>query len=531
MKWSARAELLGEEVPVLSINVAYALDTLPTASLVLAVGREPTSNEEAKAVEAFLDARPYSSVKIYIKGETEMDSPRDDPGFPFDEEVMIFDGYLEGVAYETRRTPAGGSVSLVAHCVGWLAALGGSVSSVQTNTVKGPGGFDEIANFGPEAGVLDVTTTYGVAVEGVVTNMWTDFVKPLFREIAGDDNVWGESSNQSALAALDRMDNSSGVSQDADTSLIFPLGQIDVPTEFVQQYLLETLARTIYNQWRDKDMWSVMVLLADQFRFAIVPIIDSAYCAAVFPTLGGEIYTLIELDEYHHIQYRADAQANVTRLAVVDAYGATSNPRDPEVKISGVVGLYQIEDVLETGDETVGLTREIGAPGWLLPLTTVGKLTRISIGGDALGIPDAVNPGAFVEEPDEQYNEIYSNYITSELGDNYARLLLENLFFRRRAGTLTGRFRLDIAPGSTIAIQVINDKFSDEGATPREIVAMVTRVTLKMDAGSYSGTGSADTTLELSHIRSQDEHDDDRLVSVEHPIFETRFVGTKLWFD
>lgn len=531
VKWSARAELNGEELPIVSLSVTYALDSLPSAALVIAIGREPTSGQEAKAAEAFLDAQPYSSVKIYIKGETEMDSPRDEPGFPFDEDVMIFDGYLEGVAYETRRTPAGGSVSLVAHCIGWLAALGGSASSTQTNTVKGPGGFDEIANLGPKAGVLDVTTTFGIDAGGAVTNIWSDFVKPLFIEIGNDDNVWGESDNQSALDALDRMDNASGLSGDADTSLVFPVAKIGTDSEIVQQFLVEVIARTVYNQWRDKDMWSVMVMLANSFKYSIVPLIESAYCAPVFATLGGPVYTLIELDEYHHIKYKADAQANITRLAVVDAYGMTSNPRDPEVKVSAVVGLYQIEGSLNPGNKTLGLTREFAAPEWLLPLTSVGKLTRKSIGGDKLGIPDAVNPAAFVEEPDAQYNEIYSNYVTSELGDDYARLMLENLFFRRRAGMLTGRFRMDVAPGSTVAVQVINDKFSDADSTPREIVAMVTAVTLNMDGGSFESTGNAETTFQLSHIRSKEEHEDDRLTSTQHPIFQTKFLGTKLWFD
>jgi len=531
VKWSARAELLGEEIPIVSLSVTYALDSLPTAALVLAIGREPTSNQEAKAAEAFLDAQPYSPVKIYITGETDMDSPRSEPGFPFDEEVMIFDGYLEGVGYESRRTPAGGSVSLVAHCVGWLAALGGSASSTQSNTVKGPGGFDEIANLGPKAGVLDVTTTYGVAVEGIVTNMWSDFVKPLFIEIGNDDNVWGESDNQSALDALDRMDNAAGLSGDADTSLVFPVAQTNLSSELVKEFLLEHVGKLVYNQWRDKDMWSVMVMLANDYKYSIVPLIDSAYCAPVFATLGGPTYTLIELDEYHYIKYKADAQANVTRLAVLDIYGTTSNPRDPEVKVSAVVGLYQIEGSLTPGNKTLGLTRELSAPQWLLPQTTVGKLTRVSIGGDKLGIPDAVNPAAFVEEPDEQYNEIYSNYVTSELGDDYARLMLENLFFRRRAGRLTGRFRMDIAPGSTIAVQVMDDKFSDSGATPREMVGLVTAVTLNMDAGSFEGTGNAETTLQLSHLRSQEEHKDDRLTSTQHPIFQTKFLGTKLWFE
>jgi hypothetical protein len=500
------------------------------------VGREPGNNQEAKAADAFLKAKPYTSVKIYIKGETEMDSPlgKEEPGFPFDEDVMIFDGFLESVGYATRRTPGGGTISLAAYCVGWLSGLGGSSASTQANTVKGPGGFDEIANLGPENGIFDINNTFGVDTSGLVSNLWEDFVKELFKAIAEEPKVWGEASNQSAVDALQRMDNSAGLSDQADTALVFPVARADISEDIVKEFLLDHVGRVIYSDWRNSDFWTALTELANDFKFSIIPLIDTAYCAPVFPTLGGEVYTTIGADEYHEINYKSWSQANVTRVAVVDVFGTTSVSRDSEVKVSAVVGLYELEGSLNPGgesDKTVGLTREYAAPRWLLPLASIGKFTRVSIGGDKIGIPDAVNPEAFVEEPDEAYNKIYSNYITSELGDDYARLLLEDLFLAKRHGTMAGRFRLDIAPGSTIAVEVIGDKFSDAEAEPLTLVGVVTSVVLNMDAGSYDGTGKAETRFTLSHIRTADEHADDRITSAQHPIFETRFVGTKLWFD
>lgn len=529
VRWSAKAEIDGTEVPIAWLEVHYTINELPEAQLGLTVGRDPMSGEEAAAVDIFLKARPYTNVKIYIKGETEMDSPQSDPGFPFDEDVLVFDGYLEGVNYQSRRTPAGGSVSVSASCVGWLAALGGSVSSTQTNTVKGPGGFDEIANLGPNIGVFDIYNTYGVDATGIISNLWVDFIKEMFLEMTGDDNVWGETDNQSAKVALERMDNVSGLTNDANTALVFPVARAGVSEEVVKEFLLEQIGRVVYSKWREHDMWTVLNIMATEFKFGIVPIIDSAYCAPIFPSIGGAPYKSIGADEYFAISYNANAQANVTRLAMIDIYNSTSNPRDPEVKVSGVIGLYSVDGSLNPGDNSVGLTRQLAAPLWLVASSSIGEYTRISIGGDKLGIPDAVNPTAFSETPDEQYNELYSNYITSQIGDDYAKLYLQSLFFANRNGQMSGRVRLDIAPGSLISVDVINDKFSDSSAQPSKIYAVVPKVVVRVDSGSYGSTGAAETRFMLSHIRSETEHNDDRLTSQRHPIYDTRFVGTKLW--
>jgi hypothetical protein len=534
VKWSAYAELDGAEQPISGLRIEYKLDTLPSAQILLTVGREPTSNKEAGTVEAFLQAKPYTKVKIYIKGETEMDSPKgsSDPGFPYNEDVMVFDGYLQGLTYRSRRTPVGGStVSLVANCVGWLAALGGSVSSTQTNTVKGPGGFDEIINLGPGGAAFDVSSTFNVDARGVITDLWLRYLKEMFIAMTATEqkNVWGGTSNDAAFEALQRMDNygplSGNTGGSTELPLEFPISRMGIDAKYIQKFLVDQLGQTIYGMWRNHDMWTVLTTLADDFKFTIIPLIDTAYCAPVFPTLSEEPMKTIGADEYYSIDYEADAQSNFVRLAVVDNTGSTSNPFATGARVSAVIGLYEIANVLE------GLTKEISAPSWLTIVSSNGVLTRKSIGGDKLGIPDCVNPDAFSEKPDDNYDEIYSNYVTSEIGDDYAQLALQALFLGLRLGTLSGRFRLDIAPGSTIAIEVVNDKFSTPDAEPALIYAIVTGVRLELNAGSFQGTGNAGTTFSISHIRSKDEHENPDLTAREHPIYRARFVGVPLWFE
>jgi hypothetical protein len=95
VKWSGYAEVGGERIEIAQLVITYALDSIPMASFTPVVGRNPRTGEEQKAIDSLLDAEPYVEVKIYVKGETEEDSPqgKDTPGFKYDEDQLVFDGY------------------------------------------------------------------------------------------------------------------------------------------------------------------------------------------------------------------------------------------------------------------------------------------------------------------------------------------------------------------------------------------------------------------------------------------------------
>ena len=75
VKFSARAELKGEEIDITGFDITYGVNSIPTATIYPTIGREPTNNKEAKAVEVLLKAQPFTSVKIYATFETDKDNP------------------------------------------------------------------------------------------------------------------------------------------------------------------------------------------------------------------------------------------------------------------------------------------------------------------------------------------------------------------------------------------------------------------------------------------------------------------------
>jgi hypothetical protein len=199
-------------------------------------------------------------------------------------------------------------------------------------------------------------------------------------------------------------------------------------------------------------------------------------------------------------------------------------------RLSAVVGQASADDVSVIAYEGVAI--RVNAPDWLGSEPMVGELTKVSLGKNQIGIPDAISPASFQYTPtdEEDYPKIFNTFIRSEMGDAYARLVLLDYMLKDRSGTITGRFRTDISPGSTIAVEVIGGgKFSATTGDPRYLYGLVEAVTLNMNGGS-GGTGSASTSLILRNVMTAQEHDGYLGILTEdrHPIFDAAFVGAKL---
>jgi hypothetical protein len=533
VKWSAYATIGGSRIDITGFRLKYGLGAIPEAVFYPTVGTEPRSQKEAKAVEALLEARPYTAIEIYVKGETKMDSPQgaQTPGFPYNEYVKVFEGYYQGVGYQSQRSPAGGSVRLTGTAAHWLTGLTGTSSKTKLNAVKGPGGFAEVANIGAGPGLFDVKSLISAAPGSAASDLWVEFIKLLFYEITDNPNVWGESDNNSALAALDRMDDPSVFTGKADNSLVISTELAGgVPDEMLIRLYTDGIAYPLFKLWQQGSLWSALQIIAEEFGFTVVPLIDTATCAPVFGALGGEPFVTISANEYSDCFLDAATPALVTKLVLTG--GLATSPYAAEPIINAVMGIASSEDAwVGPGAAVRGITITRDAPGWLKGEVTIGKLTRSSLGGDPGIIPDAVNPDANAEAPDYDYQKQFNNYLTSDLGDRVAQTMLFNLMLASRRGWVSGRFRLDVCPGSTVKMQVIDDKFSKFNDDPKYVYGLVNSVDIEMSAGGAGSTGHAATRFNLEYLRTAQEHEGfgGYLTSEEHPVYETKFVGAKLW--
>lgn len=529
VRFSAYAELNGERIDIAGLLVDYALNQIPTASIYPTVGREPENNKEAKAVDKLLAAQPFTPIKIFAKFETDKDNPSDDPGFPIDEDVLLFDGYITGVVYQTSRNPAGGWVSLVAGAMGWLAGLRGTSAQTAKSTVKGPGGFAELANLNNgKSSIFNVKQAFAAGVSGIPIDLWKEFIKPFFNEITKTKSVWGDSPNTSAVSALKRMDKPdfSG----AAAMLPFQFGENADDINIVGEFFGQDIGNHIFKLWRRANLWDALLSIGQDFGFSVVPLIDTASCVAVYPALNGEAHRYITTNDYNKISL--DVKTSMKIVKVVVAGTISSSPFSPTPITSVIVGMHSAEAAwADPALGTFGQTLVLPAPPWLTAMTPIGTITRDSVGSDKLLIPDATNPTANVKAPETNYQEFFNRYLTSDLGDRYAQTLAQALLFADRSGTLTGRFRLDISPGSLVKVQVIDDKFSEERASEKAVFGMVHAVKLELNAGRDGAVGMASTQFNLKFIRTAQEHElaGTALTSPVHPLYNTRFTGVKLW--
>lgn len=534
VRWSAYATLGGTRIAIAGFKLNFNLNGIPEATIFPTVGRTPTGLE-AKAVDALLNTQPYTPIEIFVRGETEMDSPqgKQAPGFPYNDDVKVFRGFYQGVGYQSLRSEAGmGNVRLTGSATHWLTGLTGTSSKTKVTAVKGAGGFAEVANIGKVPGLFDIKAAVAAGPDSAEADIWTGFTKPFFYALADSPDVWGGRDNTSALDALDDMDDVNVFEAEgpADNSLIIPVTLAPgVPEDMLVRFYSKSIAEPLFSAWRRQNLWEALGVIAGEFGFKFVPLIDTATCAPVFGALGGDPFATIGADEYYDCFIRANTPTMITKLVLTGGVRMGDSPYATEALVSTIVGIASAEEIWDS--PVNGITVNEPAPLWLINEVTIGPLTRESLGGEPGIIPDAVNPEANVKAPAYDYQERFNNYLTSEMGDRVAQTRLFNSLLEHRTGWIKGRFRLDICPGSTIRVQVIDDKFSKFNTNPQHVYGLVQGVEIEMSAGDAGSTGRASTKFTLGFVRTAKEHEDyDGLITAEkHPVFDSKFVGAKLW--
>ena len=554
VKCSAYAKLGGEEVDITGFEAVYELNQVPSIKIFPTVGKDPSSGKEAEAVSKFLAATQYTELQVFAKFETELDNPESgDPGFPYDTDVKIFDGYVLGCSYVAATAGGVGALQLECTGAGWLAGLGGTdVNSVGT-TLKGPLGWTELANptaeKGGKPGVFDINAPL-IAREPTfaIEDLWVGYVKEVFYLILNNERVWGDTPNDPGKDALDRMDKQEIFKSPTSTGVLkLEFGRGNVDDETLAQYLAQQVSKVLFSTWRSAggSLWDALLELARIFKFKVVPLIDTAGCCPVYGPLSGDPYKTITTADYTSINIltggkatsgkAGDRQLVVMQYAVVGSMDKQSSTRSKTPKIEGLIGSYSLRAA--KAGFTNGQSIVVQAPMWLAAEAPIGRRSRQSLGEKFL-IADAANPDALTKEPEDDWNQIYNDIIKSELGDNYAQTLLQEANLSGRAGGLQGRFRLDISPGSMIRFEVIDDKFASESEDPQYMYGLVNSVKLILKSGGQgAASGTASTVFGLQYVRTQEEHEFGEITNPTHPYWGegttsgVKFLGTKLWTE
>ena len=545
----------GKEVPVAQFSMTYGLNAIPVATALIALGRDARTGVASSIYNLAALLKQMVEVRVEIRGSLGDWSPEGSGGvrkkWPGGTHIL-FVGYVSGVSY--RRSL--GRVSLVLNMKNQLVDL--TMSSGGSADVVPGAPHDLMMPFGTEgAGGKVIGTAAGKFTSELPDDLDTDFSKGILKSLhkLSQDNqlqvhkAWCdglsppinmkfERENDRAARAIGGVGDWLGIANyetiagkksgeytdagggpDKSFSMPYPLQIHKAGREHTAQRMGDVIAASMAGT----SMWSMLIgALLPEFGVGIVPLAQSAIVAPIIP-MNKNSYKTIQPSEYADFNLKTLSTRPLYGVAVMGNY-STATLAKTKNDNKQCVGETFVATAADDSPANDGMWMFVPAPRWMDDWTNfdpdaldgkegAGVVKMLSKPShDAEGIDDE----AVSRDPDSE------TFDWNNVMKQYARMVYAANALRGREGTILGKLRFDISPGSTI---LINSKGSlpsdgtDSLAIP--LYALVARVTVSINAEQ----ASANTSFELTNIRNEPENasSDGRFSMDTHPFFEENF--------
>lgn len=528
----------GTEMDVVRFGADYQLNTIPTGSIQLALGRRMDTLAPHPIHEKVKSLRNKKPVKVFAQftAHGRQGDPPANAEDPADgETVLVFDGYTTGPGYERMTAGAGYSIGME----GWLADLNFSSAISKASHPSNPAdlAFPTVmrllnpslaASTGPSGGMTGPSLASVFLGPAVTVDFWGTGMKKWFEALAAKDHLAdlggplaqalgaGGGTNDQALAALARM----SAGDLGSPALAFDLSGAGAAQQHIVRRIVTQLSEMTLETVAGSTMWDNLVAMANDFMFAVVPGVERAAVVPYNPVLRDP-YKTIFATEYDAVQLAGDMPRI---LRAVGLFGDKMMDGGPPIQGQPVpFAQIGIGGWFEPNGSNGGQVILRQAPGWLAGVCPELYLEARSSPAD-LVVPTGPNPaapaGAAPAAPPADVLVGLSSVINRFAQAVYA---LEVLKFRR--GSLTGKFRLDIAPGSAVKVETAAERFiGEKDEFGQELYATVTGVSLFADSEAQK----ASTTFALAHHRAPDENTAEATSMARHPLYSTLWKGGPL---
>lgn len=511
------ATIGGAPVPVSAVHVDFALNTIPAATLNVPLGVDALRGGTAFPLGTLAGASVEMPVVVTCAIATTGDGVPV-PSGPF----TLFQGVFSG--YGFHRGPSGASLRISARH--WLGALDSASALSRYSQPSNPADYTMSAIVPQGAGAVSrplyaSLSDYGGAItqSNLQADMWMRAARPYFEKLVQADaglkvpelniDIAG-GANPAALAALAATWSYPGLA-------LAPAIQDEASTLMADHMERLLLNGAIVNH----TIWAVLVgRLAPEFGVALVPRVRDALVVPFVPTLNQPHATV-----FANAYYAADIQGAVPRpLRAVGilggaGFGSGADGRPAGDAPLGVQGWYANP---KAPNGTVLIER---APGWAERLiSTADANAPVAAGAQGRAVATANDPAA-AGAPAPENRQIRRNTIAaaSNALSAFARARYAFEVARDKQGFIAGPFRMDVAPGSMLAVEVPGAA-SALGGGKDLIYGAVTHVSLVVDAAG----ASAGASFQLSHVRAADENSDPSWSLSAHPVYAKPFVGAGL---
>jgi hypothetical protein len=489
---------------IVSMSASFALNTIPTASLIVAVGNRV--NGTGGITKATIhDAKSKLQMRDKVKVTLDII-----PGAKLQSgSYTVFEGYYAGIGYQRSHNNA----NYVLNLVHWLDDLNNS-SAINGNWFPGAP-FDYAQQALYDGSVNDRVNAFGPApaigvrranVANLTRDLWGDVIKPIFEELG----KFGGGATQSRLPPgadpRDRNDAAEAAFEKipgaSPNYVPLSLALDSADNQNIASSIASYFDKTIGESFVQNSIWAKLVgEYAADFLFAISPAVSWAvpipFCGGLRWTAGDKV---IRASEYSYASFNANMSQIIESVNVyyplVSETNLANGSGPPNRKISYYRPCAEWPDKNAQNKRGLKLFKE--PPRWGTEIGSSGLNAGNSSGNARLTVaPDgggtALAPGL-------------RDTASAVLGvrpimQRFAKHWYMSEILKQRYGELSGPLRFDIAPGSIVKIEMpIRDRRQE--ANPTDFLyASVMSVSFAINAER----GNAGTSFAIAHTKTEEE--------------------------
>jgi hypothetical protein len=494
---------------IVAVSASFALNTIPTASLIVAVGRNAVTGEPATIHDALKKLGPRDKVKVML----EITAGSGDTSKMEAGTYTIFDGFFIGIGYQRSENHANYTLNLV-H---WVDDLNNS-SGINGNWFPGvPHDYAQQAlidttgrtSAGAVTGKLDTSLA---SLANVKKDVWEEVLKPTFIALAGfsgrllQDANKNLTGNSAALAALERMP---GNGKNKDNYKPLSMNVEDLPETNFSGSLASYLSASVNDSFAQNSFWAKLVAeYTGQFLFALSPAVDWVlpipFCAGLRWQDGGKEITA---RQYNYANFNANMSQIIESVDVLYALNSASglqqitSPPDPTRPsyYRPCASWPPIKDTDPGADEFKrGLKLFKNTPEWLAKMDPTKFMGEPSTAGARhAAAPD--RPGGDLANDLDPTGAAYKQ--TRNVVTSYAKQFYLTEVMQQRYGELSGPLRFDIAPGSIVKIYTPARDKALETDKAEFVIASVISVSYVINAER----AIAGTSFAIAHTKTEKE--------------------------
>jgi hypothetical protein len=518
-----------------ALQIDYELNAIPRATMQLPMGRDLDSGAYMpihRAAPQFADPVPLEVWAEFLIDDSASAQLLGELGVPANTPVRLFRGTSAGLGDNSSSNSAG----LTLGANGWLAALTEGTTVNRTSHPSNPAFFtfgaitEDTGDSGLEpAATVACEADRFVTADTVSSDFWGQALLPWFLylcrqrplvELPGGTEL--AAPNAAAAAALARM----GPGAPGYVPSPIDLGTTDL-AEPAQKLADQVAALGHDPSWlAQTSFWDLLTgRFAGDFGLAVVPRVDTALVVPYLPNYAGSGGRPFRAVMARHCLGRS--LSGLTRrplrgyaiLGTVDSDSgldlSPDNGPDPSL---GIGGFY------DTGLVGGQILVQGSAPAWCSGLGNAEAYASDSFGGIDGVVGTSLHPGEGAPNQHRSRRRELLNLSASVL-EKLARAKFGEEALRGRMGFVTGLLRLDLAPGSVVAVEGRSENLLGAlDTTAPAFYGTVLRHSLVLDANNAQAASS----LVLGSVRSVWENATGRYTMPRHPFYTQTYWGSTL---